>query len=754
MSRAPSADGRQDRRRSSSCIRSVVPSRRSSSALEEYPQTAVTRAIYHHARAYLAIAGPARTPGEKCCRAACAIRRAARAVILESTVIQIVLCCVEQTKQQQARLADEMWRKLAGDVRFLFGGTKDIEATLIAQTLAEMLSGFDGGDDVRNRFLSVAKSFDSSEVALKQLQASFGNNLEGLHAMRNDFDRFTAEIIRLVSLLEGDCNSMRVQLQRTLKSPRQRVNRNMFGGLENLGKGRLMVEGVSSTGESSRDHIATLLSTLEHDLCDTPLAAMVQVAQDVNDHIVKQLSDSGKVHLPQAQDCALDEVNSCSPDEPTSPTKVVTGMFQALRPCIFEATGTASTTTADARGSGVTRVRKASKGLERLEPEPCVPARVAMSPSSPVRPPVDVLYARAQLARDSAGLPVATSGISTTSEQAAKFAAVGAASFSPEAVQHVAEQRVQPQRPPKLKPLDNEPEQCPRAASNRSTKSSTEAVAVSAACIVPGVVETVEHKNAYSPSASTGSTIATSMSVGACPRNNTGPDAEHHVSAHESIVAPGVATIRTQAGGGDTSRKTGERVSGQEDDTIHGRLRYQAALAEPGRSPDVMLDHLDQDGTGPGHTSHPLRGRTPPEELAREPVEEGAGHTSSQSMPHKLSPTSFRSMSQPNLEDWQQAKSNFVKSRGEVRVNLEPRLPDVRPGACSASTPPTRDATENGLVATPSTSSGTKDGRRSASLSLNPEPRRLRHSGPGSSGEPAEFSRFIASEREGLRVVS
>lgn len=669
-------------------------------------------------------------------------------MILESTVVQIVLRCVEQTKQRQAREADEMWRKLAGDVRFLFGGQKDIDSvTKIAGTLAEMLSGFDGGDDVRNRFLNVAKSFDNSEVALKQLHASFGNNLEGLHAMRNDFDRFTAEIIRLVSLLEGDCNSMRVQLQKTLKSPRQRVNRNLLGGLENLGKGRMMPDGAN-IGDASQDHITTLLSTLEHDLCDTPLAAMVQVAQDVNDQIVKQLSDSGKL---QGQDYALNEVSLVPVDEPTSPTKVVTDLLQALRPCIFEAVDGvgAEAVAADATGcrSKIIRPRKASKGVEQ---QPVRPERVVVSPSSPVRPPVDVLYARAQLARDSAGLhataaPTAQGGSGVPEKSLAPLGLL------PSEAALVPEQRGQ--RLPKLKPLPHTAdfEQGPtKPMSNRSVKSSKESLqehtATSMVLPVPGFVEHSEHTDYALPSAGT-TAVANNGDGGSQQSTGQTADPRKH-----SVSGPG---------GVQSSDPQNAHI---ELETRESHKDTAGAPASGSRWPSGENCRPPSEGDITAGPRAP-RCRTP-DDLSCEYLRASTSHEN-----QKLSPTS-RSQSQPNLQATSRSSEDGDRNPEPTRL---PGLPDLRrdhprahaaQAAAVASSDEAGEATETyaanreAVTSKERASAGMdskckdgQDGRRSASLPLDSGPRRFRHSGhsgfPGRTQEPAEFSRFMASEQTG-----
>jgi len=309
-----------------------------------------------------------------------AVCQAARAVILESAVVQVIVRCVERTKQLRAKQADDRWHTL-GDTRLLFGGQMGIEsAKKISEALGEMLAGFEGDDDVRNRFLNVAKSFNQSEVSLRQLQQSFGHNLDGLEAMRNNFDRCTEEVIRLVSLLEGDCASMRVQLHRTLKSPRERMSEKLFGGIENLGKSRLLLENIP---QSPEDHISGLLTKLEHDLCDSPLTAMVQVAQDVNDHIVKQLSEKGR--LEKLRPCRLSFDASARGQDFVSPSIVIEEMFHSLKPCIFESANALAELDTDPDIS-----------LERSTTAELIASGGLMSPT---RPPVDLSFARAQLGR-------------------------------------------------------------------------------------------------------------------------------------------------------------------------------------------------------------------------------------------------------------------------------------------------------------------------------------------------------------------
>ena len=313
-------------------------------------------------------------------RAMLAVCQAARAVILESAVVQVIVRCVERTTQLRAKQADDRWHTV-GDTRLLFGGQMGIEsAKKISEELGEMLAGFEGDDDVRNRFLNVAKSFNQSEVSLRQLQQSFGHNLDGLEAMRNNFDRCTEEVIRLVSLLEGDCASMRVQLHRTLKSPRERMSEKLFGGIENLGKSRLLLENIP---QSPEDHISGLLTKLEHDLCDSPLTAMVQVAQNVNDHIVKQLSEKGR--LDKLRPCRLSFDASARGQDFVSPSIVIEEMFHSLKPCIFESANAMAELDTDPDVS-----------LERSTTAELIASGGLMSPT---RPPVDLSFARAQLGR-------------------------------------------------------------------------------------------------------------------------------------------------------------------------------------------------------------------------------------------------------------------------------------------------------------------------------------------------------------------
>lgn len=228
MSRAPSQAGSRApsaaRDRRSSSVH--PPSRRASSALEEHSNTAVTRAIYHHARECLKRRRERHADENRCRSAVFAICQGTRAVILESTVVQIVAKCVARTRQLQAKHADERWKML--DSRLFFGCGLE-SAMKVSEALGEILLGFEGQDDVKSRFLNLAKSFDQSEVSLRQLQQSFGDNLDGLQAMRDNFDRCTEEVIRLVSLLEGDCASMRVQLRQSIQSPR--VSRSLPGSI-------------------------------------------------------------------------------------------------------------------------------------------------------------------------------------------------------------------------------------------------------------------------------------------------------------------------------------------------------------------------------------------------------------------------------------------------------------------------------------------------------------------------------------------
>ncbi|CAK9033989.1 unnamed protein product [Durusdinium trenchii] len=384
-SRAPSAAGR----RSSSVAPkgSPLPSRKSSSALEEHSNTAVTRAIYHHAREFLKKSreGREELPGaQRAQQAVQAMVQGTRAVILESTVVQIIIRCVERTKQLQAKRAEEKWK---ASERFLFASHVGLDsARRISQALGDMLLGFEGNDDVRARFLNVAKTFDESEVSLRQLQQSFGDNLDGLQETRNNFDRCTEEVIRLVSLLEGDCASMRVQLRRTLKSPS--MSHSMAGCMEKLGQKRLLMH---SLPQNSSDHIGELLDTLEHDLCDSPLTAMVQVAQDVNDQIVKQLSESGRLEKLRPSRLSLQEEKL----QVTSPAKLVEEMFETLRPCIFEAVPGGSRRPSKCGDISAAGGLHAQNGVEGDESG-------LANPSSPNGPVVDLSFACAQLERLSA----------------------------------------------------------------------------------------------------------------------------------------------------------------------------------------------------------------------------------------------------------------------------------------------------------------------------------------------------------------
>eukprot|EP00438_Fugacium_kawagutii_P015824 Skav211383 [mRNA] locus=scaffold2406:198393:200617:- [translate_table: standard] len=388
MSRAPSES--RDRHRSSSVDHGHLghlPSRRSSWALEDHSHPAVTRAIYHHAREYLQQRrheDPSQHRGRQAMLAIC---QGARAVILESAVVQVIVRCVERTKQLRAKQADEKWHSL-GDTGFRFGGHSGLEsAKRIAQELGEMLAGFEGDDDVRSRFINVAKSFNQSEVSLRQLQQSFGDNLDGLEAMRNNFDRCTEEVIRLVSLLEGDCASMRVQLHRTLKSPRARMSQNLFGGIESLGQSLLVLENIP---QSPEDHISGLLNTLEHDLCDGPLMTMVQVAQDVNDHIVKQLSTKGR--MDKMRPCRLSFDANAHGIQFVSPARVIEEMFTSLKPCIFESANKMAEVDTALDLPATSEVEAAVLSAE---------GGLVSGLVSPSRPSLDLSFARAQLRKAS-----------------------------------------------------------------------------------------------------------------------------------------------------------------------------------------------------------------------------------------------------------------------------------------------------------------------------------------------------------------
>jgi len=140
----------------------------------------------------------------------------------------------------------------------------------------------------------------------------------------------------------------------------------------------------------------------------------------------------------------------------------------------------------------------------------------------------------------------------------------------------------------------------------------------------------------------------------------------------------------------------------------------------------------------------------------------------------KLSPTS-RSQSQPNLQATSRSLEDRDRNPEPIRL---PGLPDLRRDhlrACAAqatagaSFDEASEATETTYLANSEAATASKenrastgmdsqgkdgqDGRRSASLPLDSAPRRFRHSGhsgfPGRAQEPAEFSRFIASEQTG-----
>mmetsp|Transcript_62574 Transcript_62574/g.146823 ORF Transcript_62574/g.146823 Transcript_62574/m.146823 type:complete len:907 (+) Transcript_62574:23-2743(+) len=769
MSRAPSAsaDGRQDRRRSSSCARNVLPSRRSSSALDEYPPTAVTRAIYHHARAYLARTTAARTLQERCHRVLHAVRQAAHAVILESTVVQIMLRCVEETKQRQARLADEMWRRLAGDVRILFGGHKGIDSVAkIAQSLADMLAGFDGGDDVRARFLNVAKSFDNSEVALKQLQVSFGDNLDGLYAMRNDFDRFTDEIIRLVSLLEGDCNSMRVQLHRTLKSPRQRVNGNMFGGFETLGRSRMTFEGLNSPA-ASQDHISTLRSALEHDLCDTPLAAMVQVAQDVNKHIVEQLADRKRDVVSEIPASHIsDDITNVLRDEAASPTKILTDMFQALRPCILEAACVDSTSRESSKGNCKAMGQRARKSKDGVGENSQPGHEILVSPSSPMRPPVDVDFARAQLAHSQSSHSSQQSGFQ---EIPGAFVPCPNPTEAARATDIFAGQQ-KPQKLPKLKPLQqlDEPEGT-RAAGVVSSKSGAltpiQVQQPLKSCEMPGFV-THTHDSDLHPAPELGSVAPSTVRTD--PRGpREGKDQKGDDFSAEAVL--GHKGLMQLYDGGDTrcyavtsgeNSHSGEFLSGMTGNHNSGRMSAvssgntgqvsqqsgeRAGFMQPQTSETVR--RIANGVQGPKHGEHEQGGHGNRRE--QRISAQGSGQMVMQTLSSGL-----RSLSQPNLQEeagmdctLQSLSSSSWNMHDSSAMQLQPeqRLPQVSPGRVVQGAPALqRPEMEHDVVEM------THQDRRSASLPLSSDQSLpSKHRAARLLQESADYSRFKAVDRQG-----
>eukprot|EP00930_Biecheleria_cincta_P029124 TRINITY_DN20275_c0_g1_i2.p1 TRINITY_DN20275_c0_g1~~TRINITY_DN20275_c0_g1_i2.p1 ORF type:complete len:994 (+),score=190.62 TRINITY_DN20275_c0_g1_i2:52-2982(+) len=315
----------------------AVPSRRPTSALHDYSEVAVTRAIYRHAREYIAEAPQSCNRGRW---ALASVRRAARAVILETSVIRTITDIIDDKKQLKARIAEDLWKKLSLEVRSIFGDSADDSlvsdaARRVADALAEMLAMFEGAGDVRDKFMKVASSYRDSEASLRALQASFGDNLDGLQVMQNTIERCSLEAIRLLAYFEGNIDNMRVQLHRTLKSPKRRRP-----------SGQLLMDGSGDAGEASSgpadsDYIGILLHTLERDLCDRPMQNMMAHAEEVNAQMSQTLkrSLSGRslgddTAMPGGELTPAQLAGDEQPSSAFGPSKLLEDMMEVLKPCL------------------------------------------------------------------------------------------------------------------------------------------------------------------------------------------------------------------------------------------------------------------------------------------------------------------------------------------------------------------------------------------------------------------------------------
>eukprot|EP00931_Biecheleriopsis_adriatica_P025158 TRINITY_DN15530_c0_g1_i1.p1 TRINITY_DN15530_c0_g1~~TRINITY_DN15530_c0_g1_i1.p1 ORF type:complete len:809 (-),score=116.88 TRINITY_DN15530_c0_g1_i1:59-2485(-) len=250
-----------------------------------------------------------------------AICRGARAVVLESRVIRCLQDAVEDKRQLRAKHAEDLWRKLS--LFGLFDGQVGQEecmavAKKVAAALAEMLADFEGAEAVRDNFVSVANSFRDSEASLQRLSTIFGQNLKGFQTMQNTIERCAAEAIRLLSLFEGNVGDMRVQLHKTLKTPKR------------CGMARFPDDCLEASASETQDpdHIAKLLQTLERDLCDTPMSAMITAAEKVN----TQVANARDAIAPQP----VPVTGLSEPGQKTycGPAKVIFDMMEVLRPCL------------------------------------------------------------------------------------------------------------------------------------------------------------------------------------------------------------------------------------------------------------------------------------------------------------------------------------------------------------------------------------------------------------------------------------
>eukprot|EP00930_Biecheleria_cincta_P011750 TRINITY_DN11481_c0_g1_i1.p1 TRINITY_DN11481_c0_g1~~TRINITY_DN11481_c0_g1_i1.p1 ORF type:complete len:777 (-),score=153.63 TRINITY_DN11481_c0_g1_i1:224-2554(-) len=262
---------------------SAASSSRPDSALRDYAQTAISRAIYRHAREYLpgiAEANPGYSPFW---RVLCAVRKGARAVILETSVIRAFSDAVDEKRQMLAKRADSMWRTLLSQVECVFKcdvGAEDVTtaAKEVASALAEMLAGFEGGDAVQDKFLGMADTFRESEASLRHLAKLLEVDLSGFQDMQGTIEQCVLEAARIIGLFEDHVSALRLQLNQTLQSPKRQLTGRPFSGPAD---NQIPQVAISSQNPHTEDHISKLLRNLQRDLCDKPMMEMVATAEAV-----------------------------------------------------------------------------------------------------------------------------------------------------------------------------------------------------------------------------------------------------------------------------------------------------------------------------------------------------------------------------------------------------------------------------------------------------------------------------------------
>jgi hypothetical protein len=295
-----------------------------------YAQSAVTRAIYHNAREYLAALDNDQVTANTRCpvadrrlaasgqRALTAVRRAARVVVLQTRVVQVLLRKVEEREEQmmqaKAKVAEELWASLRLSLQIpgvcdAPDATNDASAPArVAEALKELLKDFEGADVVHERSVELASIFRESFASLRRLQSS----LEGLQAVQKRMERSAEDAVRLKRLFEGTVENVRVQLRKTLRGRSATCVDNVSAGsgadtrsrantlvddfaARSRGNTRsslvedLAFENDASDKSSARldgsglntDCISSLLETLERDLIDQPIAALQTVADEV-----------------------------------------------------------------------------------------------------------------------------------------------------------------------------------------------------------------------------------------------------------------------------------------------------------------------------------------------------------------------------------------------------------------------------------------------------------------------------------------